>query len=154
MCLGGGFIRKVMLVAITFLFSFCIWGFRGIELENPEMAEEKVLVGIGTIQIPETETVSVETRSVERKGKEHTRKRKLFRKSGQRTESRILSLLRLFGQVRKNDFNWSCSKAGKNDCGRSKGHTLWIGSPHKRTWRVYRRGLRWSNKRKQYRFIL
>lgn len=40
------------------------------------------------------------------------------------------------------------------DFTRSKGHTLWIGSPHKRTWRVYRRGLRWSNKRKQYRFIL
>lgn len=75
MRLGGGFIRKVMLVAITFLFSICIWGFRGIELENPEMAEEKVLVGIGTIQIPETETVSVETRSVERKRK-RTRKKK------------------------------------------------------------------------------
>ena len=36
-------------------------------MENPEMAEEKVLVGIGTIQIPETETVSVETRNVVRK---------------------------------------------------------------------------------------
>lgn len=70
MCLGGGCIRKVMLVAITFLYSICIWGFQGIELENPEMAEEKVLVGIGTIQIPETETVSVETR------KERTHKKK------------------------------------------------------------------------------
>lgn len=57
-------------------------------MENPEMAEEKVLVGIGTIQIPETETVSVETRNVEQKGKGHTRKRKLFGRNGQRTELR------------------------------------------------------------------
>ena len=69
-----------MLVAITFLFSICIWGFQGIELENPEMAEEKVLVGIGTIQIPETETVSVETRNVERKVKKTNKKKKVIRK--------------------------------------------------------------------------
>ena len=80
MCLGGGCIRKVMLVAITFLFSICIWGFQGIELENPEMAEEKVLVGIGTIQIPETETVSVETRNVERKRKRTHKKKKVVLK--------------------------------------------------------------------------
>ena len=43
------------------------------------MAEEKVLVGIGTIQIPETETVSVETRNVEQKRKRTHKKKKIGR---------------------------------------------------------------------------
>ena len=43
------------------------------------MAEEKVLVGIGTIRIPETETVSVETRNVEQKRKRTHKKKKVVR---------------------------------------------------------------------------
>lgn len=57
------------------------------------MAEEKVLVGIGTIQIPETETVSVETRNVERKRKRTHKKKKVVGKSGQRTELRHIVLV-------------------------------------------------------------
>lgn len=155
MCLRRWFYQKVMLVAITFLFSFCIWGFQGIELENPEMAEEKVLVGIGTIQIPETETVYVETRNVERKRKRTHKKKKVIRKKW--TTYRITAYCPCC------DCSDKYGRMTSTGVVPRQGRTIAVdpkvipyGSvvPHKRTWRVYRRGLRRSDKRKQYRFIL
>ena len=69
-------IKKTLCIATTFLMSLCTWGFQGIELENPEMAKETVLVGLETVRIPSVDTPSVETKSVEHKKSRLRRKRR------------------------------------------------------------------------------